>query len=530
MGGGPTGSVGIVRSMRRGGSHGIWAVTIGGRAGRGTGTVSMGAAEGFEPAAGQTALRPEPADVARLARRGLRAVVRAARTEPEVTVAAVLGAHLGPGADRWPVVADQWATYDHVNVAAAAEAWLAEPVRQAQIVGLTGWQHRELALGDLLVDQSMFGMAPGIGNVAMVDLPAGPDGQVRTCVRCALWLLEEGGERSAMLLCPAPEHGMGGGGVRIEIISPDTGRASAALTELRRLTLEHNVYRGHVVGFGSEMFDHATTLSFLRRPQLAEGEVVLPDGVLALVERQVLGIARHRAALQASGQHLKRGVLLHGPPGTGKTQTVRHLLGRLEGVTVVVLSGQALGAIREACSIARALQPAAIVVEDVDLIAEERGYGPGAHPLLFQLLTEMDGLGEDVDVAFILTTNRADLLEPALAARPGRVDQAVHIPTPDADGRRRLLELYRRDVDLRADFDPVVARTEGVTASFLKELLRRAALAAAEEAAGIVADPPSSQAAIIVEDRHLIAALDELLDDRHQLTRLTIGGAPAPPN
>jgi hypothetical protein len=501
-----------------------WAVTVGGREIRPTGTVSVGAAEGFDPTVTVegSSHRPEPADVARLARRGLRAVVRAARVEPEVSVAAVLGAHLGPDAGRWPVVADQWAAYDHVNVHTAVEAWLGDPVRRATIIGLTGFQHRELALGDLLVEQAMYGMPLGIGNVAMVDLPAGPDGEVRTCVRCALWLVEEDGQRSAMLLGPTPDHGMGDGGIRIEMISGDAARASTALAELRRLTLEHNVYRGHVVGFGSEMFGHQTGLSFLRRPHLAEGEVVLPDGVLELVERQVLGIARHRASLQASGQHLKRGVLLHGPPGTGKTQTVRHLLGRLDGVTVVVLSGEALGAIREACSIARVLQPAAIVVEDVDLIAEERGFGPGAHPLLFQLLNEMDGLGEDVDVAFILTTNRADLLEPALAARPGRVDQAVHIPTPDAAGRHRLLDLYRRNLDLRADLGPVVQRTEGVTASFLKELLRRAALAAAEGTSATgESDAP---APIVVEDRHLRAALDELFDDRHQLTRLTVGG------
>ena len=54
----------------------------------------------------------------------------------------------------------------------------------------------------------------------------------------------------------------------------------------------------------------------------------------------------------------------------------------------------------------------------------------------------MDGLDEDHDVLFVLTTNRADLLEPALATRPGRIDQAVELPLPDADGRRRLLELY----------------------------------------------------------------------------------------
>src|SRR5207248_249948 len=230
--------------MRSVGGNGIWAVTVGGRAGRGTGTVSMGATEWSDSTAagGGPGLRPEPADVARLAKRGLRAVVRAARVEPEVSVAAVLGAHLGPGAERWPVVADQWATYDHVNIAAAVDAWLAEPVRQTRVVGLTGWQHRELALGDLLVDQPMFGMTPGIGNVAMVDLPVGPDGEVRTCVRCALWLLEEEDGRSAMLLCPAPDHGMGGAGIRVEIISANAGRASAALADLRRLALEHNVY------------------------------------------------------------------------------------------------------------------------------------------------------------------------------------------------------------------------------------------------------------------------------------------------
>ena len=83
---------------------------------------------------------------------------------------------------------------------------------------------------------------------------------------------------------------------------------------------------------------------------------------------------------------------------------------------------------------ARTLQPAMVVVEDVDLIAEERGKYPGQHPLLFQLLNEMDGLAEDADVVFVLTTNRADLLEPALAARPGRVDQAVELGLPDAHG------------------------------------------------------------------------------------------------
>lgn len=157
----------------------------------------------------------------------------------------------------------------------------------------------------------------------------------------------------------------------------------------------------------------------------------------------MLGVGRHREALLASGQHLKRGLLLYGPPGTGKTHTIRYLLGRTTDTTVVQLTGDALRMISAACSVARALTPSMIVVEDVDLIAEDRESYGGRSSLLFELLIEMDGLGEDADVAFVLTTNRADLLEAALANRPGRVDQAVELGLPDEAARRALLDLYR---------------------------------------------------------------------------------------
>ena len=77
---------------------------------------------------------------------------------------------------------------------------------------------------------------------------------------------------------------------------------------------------------------------------------------------------------------------------------------------------------------ARALQPSIVVLEDCDLIAEDRSFGHGPQPLLFEVLDAMDGLASDADVAFVLTTNRVDMLERALAQRPGRVDLAVEIP------------------------------------------------------------------------------------------------------
>jgi ATP-dependent 26S proteasome regulatory subunit len=76
----------------------------------------------------------------------------------------------------------------------------------------------------------------------------------------------------------------------------------------------------------------------------------------------------------------------------------------------------------------------------------------------------MDGLAEDADVLFLLTTNRPDVLEPALAARPGRIDQSVELPLPDATDRRRLIELYARGLELRSEqLDDVVERLDGAS-------------------------------------------------------------------
>ena len=171
-------------------------------------------------------------------------------------------------------------------------------------------------------------------------------------------------------------------------------------------------------------------LTFSQSAALSRDHVVLPSAVLARIERHALGVAAHRGALLAAGQHLKRGLLLFGPPGTGKTHTTRYLLGQMTGYTRLVLTGRALVAVGQVSDLARALLPAVIVLEDVDLVAEERSRGPASSPVLFDLLDAMDGAAPDADMLFVLTTNRADLLEPALAARPGRVDVAVEIALP----------------------------------------------------------------------------------------------------
>jgi ATP-dependent 26S proteasome regulatory subunit len=162
-----------------------------------------------------------------------------------------------------------------------------------------------------------------------------------------------------------------------------------------------------------------------------------------------------------------------------------------------------------------------IVLEDVDLVAEDRSYGPGSSPVLFDLLDAMDGADADADLLFLLTTNRADLLEPALAARPGRVDVAVEVALPDTQARRQLLVLYSTGVPVQwsdDDIDDVLERTAGVTASFLKELVRRAVLESLHDASPLTA----------VTGDQLRRAVGDLLDTSQQVTRnlLGVGGDP----
>ena len=475
-----------------------------------------------DPAPATEELRPELADIGRLARRGVRAVVGAARAEERLRLSRILAEHLGPDAGGYDVVEETWRGYDHINVQAGLDAWLAEPDRTFELVGVSSFQGTMFGLGDLLAGgqtEDMHGLRPG--NPASINLSCGPDGAVRPCIRCGIYLVSEGDVRTAVLLRgAAPEYGQNH--VSVQVISTDSSAGPSAVAEIRARALEENVFRGQVLSFGQEVFGHGQTLlQFHRRPTMGADQLILAAETLAEIERQVVEVARHKSRLLAAGQHLKRGLLLYGPPGTGKTHTVRYLTARLTDTTVIQLTGDALHLIAEACSVARTLQPAMLVIEDVDLIAEDRGMHPGQHPLLFQLLNEMDGLAEDADVVFVLTTNRADLLEPALAARPGRVDQAVSLDLPEPDARRRLFELYRGRMAVdTSGLDDVIARTEGVTASFLKELLRRAALLAATRQGD-----GDGELAVAADD--LSSALDELLDTRNAMTRTLLGSTPS---
>src|SRR3984957_434522 len=425
-------------------------------------------------------------------------------------VGALIDDFLGPGGADHSVVSRDLPVFEHVNLQAAIAAWSARPGRAGEGRGILLPPHHSVQLHQLLGGEWAGRLR--LTAPALVDLPNGP-GSTLGCLKLALLLVEDARGRYVIMVQGQGEHHQG---LEVEIAGLPVGEAQAVLGELDKLRSELNVYRGHLLDVTLGPMG-AVVLTFAVPPGLRREDVVLPEATIARVERHALGVAAHRDALLAAGQHLKRGLLLYGPPGTGKTHTTRYLLGQMTGYTRLILTGRALIGVGSVTELARDLQPAVVVLEDVDLVAEDRSFGPRSSPVLFDLLDAMDGAAPDADLLFLLTTNRADLLEPALAARPGRVDVAVEIELPDAAARERLLALYGRGVPLALtpeDIATAIERTDGTTASFLKELLRRSVLEALHDTA---------QRPATVTGVHLARALDDLLDSAQGVTRTLLG-------
>lgn len=427
--------------------------------------------------------------------------------------------HLGVDPSGLPSYTERLDVSEHANLQLALDALLSAQDGWS-LLGLPAELHH---FGDFSLASILGGRFHGPSEPCAPEFVRVPVDVDRThpCLRLGVYLLRYDGSPLVVLVGFSEGHGPRPG-LLLDVVAADADHAASFVARIRELMHEHNVFRGKVLSFAFTEWG-GFGISFHSLPTIPRDSVVLPEADLDAIERHTIGVSRNAGALLAAGRHLKRGLLLYGPPGTGKTLSVMYLCGQLPGRTTLLLSGPGAGALGQAAAIARSLQPSMVVLEDVDLVAMERTMpGMGTNPLLFQLLNEMDGLGDDADVVFVLTTNRIDLLEPALAARPGRIDQAVEIGLPDGDCRMRLLELYLRDTAFDGgDLTALVDATEGVTASFVKELVRRAVLVAALER-GRESDDSSPPVTIT----HLDSALDDLLHHSAPILRSSLGVNP----
>ena len=193
------------------------------------------------------------------------------------------------------------------------------------------------------------------------------------------------------------------------------------------------------------------------------------------------------------GAEIPRGVLLIGPPGTGKTYLSKAVAGEA-GVPFFNISGSefvemfvGVGAsrVRDLFEKAKQNAPALVFVDEIDAVGRQRGAGLGGshderEQTLNQILVEMDGFDTNETVIVLAATNRPDVLDPALL-RPGRFDRRVMLDLPDIKGRESILDVHARDKPFEPDTDmPTIARqTPGFSGADLKNILNEAAILAA---------------------------------------------------
>ncbi|MGI6295046.1 MAG: ATP-dependent zinc metalloprotease FtsH [Armatimonadota bacterium] len=209
--------------------------------------------------------------------------------------------------------------------------------------------------------------------------------------------------------------------------------------------------------------------------------------------QEVVEFLKNAKKFVALGAKIPKGVLLLGPPGSGKTLLARAIAGEA-GVPFFHISGSdfvemfvGVGAsrVRDLFDTAKANRPALIFIDEIDAVGRQRGAGLGGghderEQTLNQLLVEMDGFDPNSGVILIAATNRPDVLDPALL-RPGRFDRRVVVDNPDARGREEILKIHLRGKPLAdgVNVESLARRTPGFSGADLANLVNEAALLAA---------------------------------------------------
>ena len=235
-----------------------------------------------------------------------------------------------------------------------------------------------------------------------------------------------------------------------------------------------------------EVMPSAMREVYLESPDVKWSDIGGLDEVKRELQEAVEWPLRYPDLYTKLGHSIPKGILMHGPSGTGKTMLAKAVATESEANFISVKGpellskwvGESERGVREIFRRARQTAPCVVFFDEVDSIAPIRGLGGDSmvtERVVSQLLTEMDGISALTDVIVIAATNRSDMIDPALL-RPGRFDRIVYVPLPDKVTRKKIIEIHSLDKPLsqNIDFDKIAALTEGFSGADVRSVVNNA--------------------------------------------------------
>jgi len=247
--------------------------------------------------------------------------------------------------------------------------------------------------------------------------------------------------------------------------------------EITNFFKKFNFFRGEKLNFLQQ-----GNLEFLQYPELGWSDVILSPEIKEEFMLNIIFPLENEESCKLNGIPWRRGLMLGGKAGTGKTQVCRVLCSELpKNVTLIWTTPKALydeHTIQLLFDAARFFSPTLIIIEDIDFIGLSRDFA--RNPILGELLTQLDGNDPNDGIFVIATTNRPELLDEALANRPSRFDVQILFELPNPEQRKQIIELFSKNMEFGEllNMNVIVEATKDLSGSHIKEIFVHCQLAA----------------------------------------------------
>jgi len=333
-------------------------------------------------------------------------------------------------------------TYSSKSYYAKLLAWTVKCIiksRGWKIMSVQGCNYDEPVIRDIQIDYTKF----------------------ESCVTDGQFLLEKNNIRLVIIL-------NGTNSVQIETTETHRRLVKAFIRAIGDYLKKHNFYRGKKLNYDVE-------ISFLNAGYRDWDSVIMDSDMKKEIHLNTIGFLKNCAQLGKYGVPSRRGIILAGEPGTGKTIVCKALMSEADKITCIATSADGMmgsGCISELFSIAQDLSPSIIFIEDIDFIGQERhDFYRGTAPLI-SLLAEMDGIAEKTAIVTVATSNCFETLDKALSERPSRFDRVFRINRPTYQQRAELVKHISRKIPLSEDVrEYIVKETNGFTPAQIQEVV-----------------------------------------------------------